>query len=615
MKKITVLLGLALILAACERAPLGVEESTPDGTLTIFASIPESVETSASISDAGSPAWQEGDAIALYDGSAFVTFTLSDVSTGAFTGPSGDYTGLAVFPASFAGNVSEGELTLNLPAEYSWQEGQSFAPMIAVSETDNFCFYPVSGLFKFTFTDIPADASSLHFSTGSKLNGAFNIGVPNPGTSVISRANASTDPEKVVKVNLPSGHPSTMSFYLPAPVYEAGYAGFSVSISGDDGVPAGEISSSKTWTLARGQMLRFKSTSCLDALPPKVYLIGGCLSPSWSWSDSNALTKGEGAIYTGTIEIVNTQGFKMYLNNDWSATWLSIDEANSTSSNLIVVGGEAYKAAHSVSDTQVYPSAFGYGTGSYDVTLNLATKRLTFEASSTGPEKLYLHGGCFSPSWDFSENLVLSRTSAGIYEGDVAIQNVADWNGFKIWTDQNWTFWYGASAESSHDDIIIVDGDAYCKATGATDAQILPLQYGYAPGTYHMVLNLNTMRLTLTATEPADPWLEKYYLCGGAFDEDWNWAFSESLVLQRQSLGVYTCTAYMYLDHDNRGFKIFGQADWGPVVYSADLSSGAEFRILEEDNEQFYPYRHGFTSGTYVITADFNQMRVFIAQP
>ena len=607
MKKISILLGLALLAAACERSA----DILPAGDMmTIYANVPEDA-LRVSISDAGAPAWQTGDKIALYDGTQFVEFTLMDASAGAFTGPAGNYTGLAVYPAAFAGSVSNGELTLNLPSEYTWQENQTFAPMIAVSETDNFSFYPVSGLFKFTFTGIPADATYLRFSSNGRLNGDFNIGVPAPGTSVISKVTPQTDLEKVVTVALPSEHPSSMSFYLPAPVAEGGYAGFSVSIASDDGVPAAEISSSNTVTMARGQMRRYKSTSCADALPEKIYLIGGCLSPSWSWSNDNALVKGEGAVYTGNIDIVNTQGFKMYLNNDWNATWLSIDETNSTAGNLIVVGGEAYKAAHSVGDTQVYPSAYGYAAGNYDVTLDLGTKRLTLTANAE-PSKLYLHGGCFSPSWDFSNDLVLDRTASGIFEGDITIQDVADWNGFKIWTDQNWTFWYGASAESTKDNIIIVDGNAYCAETGASDAQILPLQYGYAPGTYHFLLNLNTMRLTLTEAEDVDPWLEKYYLCGAAFDEGWGWNFSEDWVLSRVSKGIYTCTAYLYLDHDNRGFKIFGQADWGPIVYSADLSSGAEFRILEEDNEQFYPYRHGFTTGTYEIKADFNQMRVFL---
>ncbi len=615
MKKVLFWMGLALLLSACNREALNTDPAaSPSGRHTIYAQVSETPESRVSITDAGTPEWQQGDAIALYDGTQFVTFTLTDATTGAFEGPEGNYTGLAVFPAEFAGSVSEtGELTLNLPAEYQWKEGQTFAPMIAVSESDTFCFYPVSGLMKFTYTSIPADVTKLRFGSDSRINGAFAVGTPAPGTSVIAQVSAQSDPEKFATVKIPAGHPATMTFYLPLPVSETGYHGFSVSLSGDDGVPAAEIASSTTFSLTRNEMRRYKSKDCADALPAKIYLIGDCLDPSWGWSEENALVKGEGAVYTGSINLTQNGGFKMYLNNDWSATWLSIDETNSSSDNLIVVGGEAYKAAHGVGDTQVRLNNYGYVPGRYTMTVDLFAKRMTLEAEASGPDRLYLHGGCFSPKWDFSDDLTLDKTSTGIYEGDITIVEANSWEGFKIWTDKNWTKWYGAATNSTYDEIIIVDGAAYIAEQGIEDAQIYPVTLGYAPGKYHMTLNLNTMRLTMTLTGgDDDSGPEKYYLNGAAFDESWGWPFAEDRVVTKVSSGVYKGTAYMYLDHENRGFKIYGQMDWGPVVYSADLSSGSEFRILDEDNEQFYPYRHGYTTGTYEITVDFNQMRVFL---
>ena len=95
--------------------------------------------------------------------------------------------------------------------------------------------------------------------------------------------------------------------------------------------------------------------------------------------------------------------------------------------------------------------------------------------------------------------MVLTKTSSGIYEGDVTIIQAESWDGFKIWTDKNWTLSYGASAESTHDNIIIVEVEKYKQETGAEDAQVYPVTLGYTPGTYHLVLNLNTMRLTMTS--------------------------------------------------------------------------------------------------------------------
>ena len=496
MKKLFVFIGIAALSASCGRSELpqtedrqGVQPQEQQ-TMTIYASVAEEAVTMASISDAGITAWQTGDQIALYNGSSFVPFTLDDPATGAFSGPAGDYTGLAVYPAAFAGSVNgSGELTINLPSVYTWEAGQTYAPMIATGNPSSYRFYPVSGLFKFTYTDIPSDATAFHFTVPSRINGDFNIGVPSPGTSVISQVAAANDSEKTVAVSLPAAHPSEMSFYIPVPVSpSAGYDGFAVSITGNDGVPAAEVSSSTNYTVARSQMRRFKSKSCADALPSKIYLIGGCLNPNWDWSDDNALTKGSGAVYTGTIIIVNTQGFKMYLNNDWNATWLSIDEINSTSGNLIVVGGESYKAAHGVGDTQVYPGNYGYAAGTYEVTLDLSAKKLTLVPV------LYLVGSPFTWGWNFSGTLV--KTAPGIYEAsDVAMDFGPGDYGFRIYTLKGkWEYCY-TYKDGGYDatGIQLEYHDA-----GGDPPQIFPGQCGFTSGTYDLSFNTTTMWLTLT---------------------------------------------------------------------------------------------------------------------
>lgn len=495
MKKLSILLCMALMAAACEFNPIpatqdGVEGNN-DGMMTIYASIEIPPATSVSVSDAGVPAWQTGDKIALYDGSSFVEFTISNTATGAFTGPAGTYIGLAVYPASAAGSVDgSGNLIMALPETYTWSEGQTKAPMIAIEDSGVFCFHPVCGMFKFTYTDIPASATKFHFTVPSKINGDFNIGDPTPGTSVMSQVAASNDTEKTVAVNIPSPHSTTMSFYIPVPVSPtAGYEGFAVSITSDDGVPAAEVNSSNNITVARSQMRRYKSKSCNDALPNKIYLIGGCFDPSWTWSDATALTKGVGAVYTGTIKLVNSQGFKMYLNNDWNATWLSVDEVNSTASNLIVVGGEAYKASQGVGDTQVYPSAFGYESNVYDVTLDLSAKTLVLE------RRLFLVGSPFTWGWSF-DGTPMKKVSENTYRAqDVSLDFSNPWNGFRIYTkygvwNELYTYKDGGYDASG---IVLAYHDE-----GGDPPQIFPAQYGYVGGTYDIEFNTSTLKLTLT---------------------------------------------------------------------------------------------------------------------
>lgn len=107
----------------------------------------------------------------------------------------------------------------------------------------------------------------------------------------------------------------------------------------------------------------------------------------------------------------------------------------------------------------------------------------------------------------------------------------------------------------------------------------------------------------------------KIYLSGSALSENGNLGFSEDNVLLNVSSGVFVGDVTLYLDHDDRGLKLYGQPDLSPKVWSADLSSGAEFRIVQGDNEPFYPHRFGYKLGFYRITADFNEMKVSMFIP
>ncbi|MBP5397597.1 MAG: hypothetical protein J6Y32_03045 [Bacteroidales bacterium] len=515
MKKTLFFFLAGLVLASCAKSadPAAETVADPAGeTMTIFAGIPEDAftepsvsaegATRLSVSDAGIPSWQTGDQIALYNGTGFVTFTLADASTGAFSGPAGTYT-LAVYPAVIADSVNgEGELILNLPAVYGWASDCTNAPMVGLIENGECTFYSMGGLFKFTFSNIPETVNALHFaSSGRKITGTFNVGVPDPGNTVIPLENAETDAEKAVSFSLPASHASTMTFYVPVPLFDDT---FTISLSSDDGIPSAELST--TISVARRQMRRYKSQDCAASLPDKIFLIGGCMQNDWTFSENHVLVKGENGVYTGTETITtggeDWRGFKMYMGNDWGATWLSIDEENSSYGNLIPYGGEAYKAAHSVADTQVYPSVLGYEDGTYDITLDLINKTMTMTPASE-PEE--------------------------------------------------------------------------------------------------------------------DPWLSAYYLSGDIFDPDWGWPSpgTVGLTLQKQAVGIYTCTTYLYLDHSNRSFKFWEDTNWGgEYKFSGTYnSSDHSFGIVKGSGDPaFMPYDYGYqASGYYEIRVDFKQMKLFLS--
>ena len=354
-------------------------------------------------------------------------------------------------------------------------------------------------------------------------------------------------------------------------------------------------------------------------LPDKLYMVGGCFEWGWNATEGITLDKVSEKYYEardikmafGTDE--NPLGFKVWLGPDTYSPYFAM-ASDAVKGNVKIQKVEDSEAP------QFYPGKLGYQDGTYDIAMDFNSMVATFtlkEAAPEFPEKLYLLGACFSSNWEYSDDFVVNSIADGVYKATgIVFNGMEDWNGFKIYSGLEWAGpWYGMDLENSTaDNIILVDGAKYIAETGVEDTQIYLGRLGFQAGKYTLTVDLKTMKLTaVPETGSVDPvtGLSKIYLSGGLFAEDWqSWDFREDRVLTVVASGVFEGQAYLYLDHESRGFKLFGQADWGPKVWSADLDSGSEFKILEEDNEQFYPFRFGYTSGTYTIRADFNQMKL-----
>ena len=354
-------------------------------------------------------------------------------------------------------------------------------------------------------------------------------------------------------------------------------------------------------------------------LPDKLYMVGGCFEWGWNATEGITLDKVSEKYYEardikmafGTDE--NPLGFKVWLGPDTYSPYFAM-ASDAAKGNVKIQKVEDSEAP------QFYPGKLGYQDGTYDIAMDFNSMVATFtlkEAAPEFPEKLYLLGACFSSNWEYSDDFVVNSIADGVYKATgIVFNGMEDWNGFKIYSGLEWAGpWYGMDLENSTaDNIILVDGAKYIAETGVEDTQIYLGRLGFQAGKYTLTVDLKTMKLTaVPETGSVDPvtGLSKIYLSGGLFAEDWqSWDFREDRVLTVVASGVFEGQAYLYLDHESRGFKLFGQADWGPKVWSADLDSGSEFKILEEDNEQFYPFRFGYTSGTYTIRADFNQMKL-----
>ncbi|MBQ9411231.1 MAG: hypothetical protein IJU21_06440, partial [Bacteroidales bacterium] len=166
---------------------------------------------------------------------------------------------------------------------------------------------------------------------------------------------------------------------------------------------------------------------------------------------------------------------------------------------IILVDGDKYVAETGAADTQVYLGRLGFTeTGKYTLTVNLNTMTLTAVKEGgdvPGPDFLYLVGGCFTPSWSFSNDLVLTKGEGGIYTAEDILMEFGDNkdNGFRIYTvSGTWSLCYTYTSHSE-------DGiQLYYDDVSNDPPQIYPGQYGYEDSVYNLTFNISTMVLTLT---------------------------------------------------------------------------------------------------------------------
>lgn len=217
----------------------------------------------AAVADNGTVTWSTGDALSVYNGSGFTTFTLDGAGgtgTGTFKAD-GTVTPqtVAVYPAgthSLAGN----NLTVNLPASYtlaSTDDANTNVPMIATGDfaTGQLSFKQVGGLFRFTHYTVPPEARKFVFkSEGYKINGDFVIDI----TAAEPKLEAGTTgsaAESEVTVNFPAPADTVeMNFFIPIPT--GAYNNLTISLlNGSDEViwttTTGSTSGTSTIDIAR----------------------------------------------------------------------------------------------------------------------------------------------------------------------------------------------------------------------------------------------------------------------------------------------------------------------------------------------------------------------------
>ncbi len=263
--------GCAKNEPAAPNEPVGGEEvRTPAGTsLTAVIDSEEDADGKAAVADNGAVTWSKGDALSVYDGSGFTTFTLEGnggSGTGTFKadGIVSAQT-VAVYPAG-THSLSGDNLTVNLPASYtlaSVDDANTNVPMIAKGDfaTGNLSFKQVGGLFRFTHYTVPPKACKFRFAAnGHKINGDFVIDITAPEPTLVAEAGTPVSAaDSVVTVNFPAPKDTVeMNFFIPIP--PAAYNNLTISLLNDSGevvwTTTTRSTSGKTIDIARKSFMK-----------------------------------------------------------------------------------------------------------------------------------------------------------------------------------------------------------------------------------------------------------------------------------------------------------------------------------------------------------------------
>ena len=335
-KSFSLLLFFA-VLFSCEKQVL--PDGFPvNGFVGSIEQLDSDMSTKATFTDKASFVWNEGDKIGAFTSqNNFASYKLKSgagTSIAVFIGslPAGaSLTGTIIYPKEIAKSLTENDLVISIPNEYTYQRnfiqgdisGDSILlPTWSQIADNKFVMKHLGGYFCFEIGNIPVGADRFVFKTtnNKKINGDFTIDL---GSSepIYSTSQASSVEEQTVTINFPSSNSlSSQAFYIPVPVGEYEYE-WSI-FRGNEEVSFGESDSAET--VNRGKiLLRRKNNSVIGGDENEnnyifyTSLDGSIVTPTNSNSSIfgadiilNAYENGEGCIvFDGAVTSIGDEAF------------------------------------------------------------------------------------------------------------------------------------------------------------------------------------------------------------------------------------------------------------------------------------------------------------------
>lgn len=245
------------LATACTVEPLPQAKEEDKGEFTLIASM--SSETKTTIDNQGKVAWQNTDAISIYDGkfNKFSFDGLDENGNGIFKGSLDNAEGalLAVYPSGIESELADNMLSVVLPASYEYDGQNTHTPMLSNrvridQTTARVSLKHLGGLLKISYENVPDEAVKFTFTATRQIAGEFLIEDYTIENAVLETSDTAKDEEKSVSYTIPADHPSAMSFYVPVPT---GEFGFNIALKDDqDAVIEGSSKNKSKITIARG---------------------------------------------------------------------------------------------------------------------------------------------------------------------------------------------------------------------------------------------------------------------------------------------------------------------------------------------------------------------------
>jgi hypothetical protein len=222
MKKTIIYILLpALLAAGCSRT----DWENNSSKRVLFQVTAES-PTRSTVSANGRFAWAEGDRIGVLNTRGeLVPFDLVDgagtaTATFAYEGEEEFYAGeWAVFPyREYSWSFSDGNVSVDLPSSYYWDNGRTNSPMVAKIESGagkQLNFKHIAGLIRCTITDIPEEANYLMLRTDNRrINGYFTV-----TNGVVETETCESKWDRIIQYYLDDvPRTGAVTFYVPVPV-------------------------------------------------------------------------------------------------------------------------------------------------------------------------------------------------------------------------------------------------------------------------------------------------------------------------------------------------------------------------------------------------------------